>query len=70
MSGYIQMRVFVAIVALSSLAALAYIHAFPPPSMRVSRDGVPYFTPPTVNPETGKPLEIDRLVRQFKGEKR
>lgn len=70
MSGYVQMRVFVAIVALASLAALIYIHAFPPSSMRVTRDGVPYFTPPTVNPETGEALEIDLLVRHFKGEKR
>lgn len=70
MSGFLQMRVFVAVVALTSLVSLIYINAFPPPSLRVTRDGVPYFTPPTVNPETGKPLEIDRLVRHFKGEKR
>ncbi len=70
MNGSLQMRIFVGIVALLSFAALVYIHAFPPHSMRVSRDGVPYFTPPTVNPETGQPLEIDRLVRHFKGEKR
>jgi len=70
MSWSFQTRIFVGIVALTSVVALVYINAFPPPSMFVSRDGVPYFTPPTVNPETGEPLEVDRLVRHFKGEKR
>lgn len=63
------MRIFAAIVALLSAVALAYVYAFPPPSMRGTRDGVPYFTPPTVHPVTGEPLEIGQLVRHFKGEK-
>lgn len=67
MTGFVQMRIVVGLVALLSIGALAYVYAFPPPSMRVSRDGVPYFTPPTVNPETGETLTIDRLVRHFKG---
>lgn len=67
MTGFVQMRIVVGLVALLSIGALAYVYVFPPPSMRVSRDGVPYFTPPTVNPETGETLTIDRLVRHFKG---
>lgn len=67
MTGFVQMRIVVGLVALLSLGALIYVYAFPPPSMRVSRDGVPYFTPPTINPETGETLAIDRLVRHFKG---
>jgi hypothetical protein len=63
------MRIFAGIVALLSVFALVYVYAFPPPSMRVSRDGIPHFTPPTVHPETGETLEIGRLVRHFKGEK-
>lgn len=69
MSGFLQMRVVVGLVALSSAAALVYLFAFPPPSMRVSRDGVPHFTPPTIHPVTGETLEVDRLVRHFKGVK-
>jgi hypothetical protein len=62
------MRIFAAIVALLSAAALVYVYAAPLPSMRLSRDGVPHFTPPTVHPVTGEPLELARLVRHFKGE--
>ncbi len=67
MNGLIQMRAVVGLVTLLSAAALVYVFAFPPPSMRVSRDGVPHFTPPTIHPETGEPIEVDRLVRHFKG---
>lgn len=62
------MRVFAAIVASLSAVALAYVYAYPPPSMRVSGDGVPHFMPPTVHPVTGEALEIGKLVRHFKGE--
>lgn len=67
MSGVVQMRVYVGLVALISLASLIYVYAYPPPSMRVSRNGVPHFTPPTLHPETGEALDIDRLVRRYKG---
>ena len=69
MHGAIQMRIFVGLVMLVSVAALAYVYAFPPPSMRVSRDGVPHFTPPAIHPETGEAIEVDRLIRHFKGVK-
>lgn len=67
MSALMQMRAIVAAVVLISLGSLAYVYAFPPPSMRVSRDGVPHFTPPTIHPETGEVLDVNRLVRRFKG---
>jgi hypothetical protein len=63
------MRAVVGLVTLLSAAALVYVFVAPPPSLRVSRDGVPHFTPPTIHPETGEAIEIDRLVRHFKGVK-
>ncbi|MEK7820692.1 MAG: hypothetical protein AAB543_06245 [Pseudomonadota bacterium] len=69
MSGAVQMRLFAGLVAALSAAALVYVFAFPPPSMRASRDGVPHFTPPTVHPETGQPLAVGDLARHFKGVK-
>lgn len=69
MSGVVQMRLFAGLVTALSVATLIYVYAFPPPSLRADRDGVPYFTPPTVNPETDKPLGVDALVRHFKGVK-
>ena len=69
MSGFLQMRAVVGLVALLSAAALVYVFVFPPPSLRVSRDGVPHFTPPTIHPVTGETLEVDRLARHYKGVK-
>ncbi len=64
----IFMRVYVALVALLTIGVLGYIFISPPPSMRADRYGVPYFTPPVINPETGKPVSVDDLVRNFKGQ--
>jgi hypothetical protein len=43
------------------------VYAHPPASMKVTKDGVPYFTPPVINPITGKPLPVETLVRHHKG---
>lgn len=55
-------------VTLISVGALVYVFAFPPPSMRLTREGVPHFTPPVINPATGKPMNVGDLVRHYKGE--
>lgn len=62
------MRVYAGLVTLITLAGLAYVIIAPPESLRVSRDGVPHFTPPVLNPETGKGMPVDDLVRHFKGQ--
>ena len=59
---------YVAIVSALSIAALIYIYAFPPKSMFTTRDGVPHFTPPVTNPETGKPLDVGELIRHYRGD--
>lgn len=61
-------RFYVYAISLVCAAALAYVYAMPPESLRVTRDGVPFFTPPVVNPESGEPLDMGELVRHFKGE--
>jgi hypothetical protein len=61
-------RVYVVFVALVSLATLAYVYIFPPVSMQTTRDGVPFFTPPVENPETGEPLDLGELVRHYRGD--
>lgn len=62
------MRTFSALVTLLTVGGLFYVFAQPPASTRVSRDGVPHFTPPVLNPETGQPVAVDVLVRHYKGE--
>lgn len=67
MGGRLQMQLYSAAVVAMTIAALIYVYAAPPESMSVTRDGVPYFTPPVVNPATGKPLDVNALARHFKG---
>lgn len=67
MVATLLMRAFVILVASLSVGGLVYIYADPPASMRVSRDGVPHFTPPVINPETGQPIAVGTLVRHYKG---
>jgi len=62
------MKAFSGLIGAISLAILVYIYALPPESMRVSREGVPHFTPDVVHPETGKPIDINELVRHYKGD--
>lgn len=67
MSGRLQMQVFSGAVVALMVGALVYVYGAPPESMRVTRDGVPYFTPPVVNPATGESLDVNALARHFKG---
>jgi len=62
------MRAYVGLVTLLSVGGLIYVYTAPMESMRVNRDGVPYFTPAVINPETGEPVSVDALVRHFKGQ--
>ena len=62
------MRIYAGLVTLLTIAGLAYVVIAPPDSMRASRDGVPHFTPPVVNPETGSGISVDELVRHFRGQ--
>lgn len=61
-------RFYSILIGVVSIAALVYVYAFPPESMRVSRNGVPHFTPPIINPNTGEPVELDELVRHYRGD--
>jgi len=67
MSISLLMRLLVLSVSAISLASLVYVYAFPPPSLQMTRDGVPFFTPPVENPEGGEPLELGELIRHFQG---
>jgi len=61
-------QIYVGIVSLVSVVALAYIYTFPPKSMFMTRDGVPHFSPRVAHPETGKPLDVGELIRHYRGD--
>ncbi|HUX62270.1 hypothetical protein [Sulfuricella sp.] len=67
MIARLLMHFLVALSAMIVVAGLAYVYVKPPESMRVDRDGVPYFTPPVVNPMTGEAILVEQLVKHYKG---
>lgn len=69
MFGHVFMRAFAATVIVGSVAGAAFVYAVPPPSLRMTRDGVPHFTPPVAHPQTGEPLDVGMLARHYKGVK-
>ncbi len=63
------MRLFVAIAAVVSIGGFLWMTFAPPPGLKASRDGVPYFSPPVLHPVSGEAIPLEKLVRHYKGEK-
>lgn len=64
------MRLFVVVAAAASLGGILWMTLAPPPGMKVTRDGVPYLTPPVTHPTTGEILPVDTLVQHYKGDRK
>jgi hypothetical protein len=64
--GQIQMVGIVGLAIVASVATFAYLAVSPPAYLRETRDGVPYFTPPVIDPTSDKALSVDMLVRHYK----
>ncbi|MDQ2089742.1 hypothetical protein [Marimonas arenosa] len=47
---------------------LVWLLIFPPPSMRVDRDGVPHFTPLVEHPISGEGVSVNVLIRHYRGD--
>ncbi|MEW6133685.1 MAG: hypothetical protein AB1591_11065 [Pseudomonadota bacterium] len=43
------------------------VYSNPPASLKLTRDGVPHFTPPVIDPVTGQTIPVETLVRHYKG---
>ena len=61
------MRFLIAISVIAVLAGLTFVYVKPPPSMKLTRDGVPHLSPPVTNPVTGEAIPLERLVQHYKG---
>ncbi len=66
--GKIQMILFVLAVMVCGFGGFIYVFVTKPPYLHASREGVPYFTPKVVNPQGGDPLDLNMLVRHYKGD--
>ena len=63
-----QLTVFSALVAVITMAAIVYPFVHRPDFLTKSREGTPFFTPPVINPDTGEAIELDELIRHYKGD--
>lgn len=67
-SGQIQMTVFSALIGVVGIVGIAYVAVSQPTYLHASRDGVPHLTPKVINPVNGEPMDLDTLVRHYRGE--
>ena len=66
--GQWQMTIYSILVALIGFGGVIYIFVTQPAYLHASRDGVPYFSPKVINPMGGQPLDLNELVRNYKGQ--
>lgn len=66
--GQWQMAIYSTVVGLIGIGSFVYILVKQPAYLHASRNGVPYFTPHVINPAGGKPLDLNELVRHYKGQ--
>ncbi len=66
--GHWEMRAVAALATVVTVVGLVWIYAFPPESLRTTRDGVPYFAPEVMHPETGEGVPLTDLIKHYKGE--
>lgn len=62
---HIQLGVLAVVATLVTVGSFAYVLWSEPASLHVSRNGVPFFTPPVEHPDTGEPVSVDELVRHL-----
>lgn len=61
-------QLYIASVAIVTVATLVYVYVKPLHSMQVDRDGIAHFTPPVINPDTGDAIDLGTLVRHYQGD--
>ena len=50
------------------VVGIGWTLVFPPPSLRVDRDGVPHFTPQVEHMVTGEPVSMNELIKHYRGD--
>ena len=63
---HLQLTLFAAVVVLVSIASIVHVAIQPLDELARTRQGMPFFTPPVLNPDTGEPIEMDALVEHYK----
>ena len=67
-SKQLQLTVFAAVVGLISIASIVHVAIQPLDELARTRHGIPFFTPPVIDPDTGAAVELDVLVEHYTSE--
>ncbi len=65
--GQKQMLTWASLAGLMTVGVFIYFLVAPPAYLHRTQNGVPYFTPPVIDPVSGKPLNVNRLAAYYKG---
>jgi hypothetical protein len=66
--GRLFMRVYAGIALAVTVVGLGAMLVAPPASTRFDSDGVAYFTPKVINPADGKAVDMNVLIRNYRGD--
>jgi len=55
------------LITIMTVIIFIYMFTKAPESLKTSKNGVPFFTPDAIHPESGEIISIEKLVKHFKG---
>lgn len=55
------------LITIMTVVIFIYMFTKAPESLKTSKNGVPFFTPDAIHPESGEIISIEKLVKHFKG---
>ncbi|MEJ2625882.1 MAG: hypothetical protein P8Z80_15515 [Pseudolabrys sp.] len=64
----LYMHLYAGIALTVTVVGLAAMLIRPPHSTHVDRNGVAYYTPQVLDPATGKPVDLNVLIRHYRGD--
>ena len=64
-SQQLQLLLIAVVATVITIGSFAYILWQQPESLRMSRDGVPFFTPAVIHPDTGEAIPMETLVEHY-----
>ena len=67
-SQQLQLAILSLLITLLTIGCFTYILWKQPPALHMTRDGVPFFTPAVIHPDTGESIPVGTLVRHFKAD--
>ncbi|MFT5504422.1 MAG: hypothetical protein ACI845_003558 [Gammaproteobacteria bacterium] len=67
-SQQIQLAILSIVITIMTIGCFAYIASNQPESLRMTRNGVPFFTADVIHPDTGKPIPVNELIDHYKSE--